>query len=655
MKGHLGVDTGGTFTDFVYWDGERWHFLKLPSTPDNPARAVLEGVNRLRNRPSLLVVHGTTVATNALLERKGAVTAFVTNAGFEDLLEIGRQNRERLYDLHYRKPEPLVSRELRFGLSCRLDEQGNEVEPLKEDELVKLVRKLKEKGVESVAVCFLHAYAEPKHERAVAERLSKEGFFVSASHELVREYREYERASTTVVNAFVAPKVASYLNYLKEHLGKHDELLVVQSDGGAVSPELAAREAVRTVLSGPAGGVAGALEVAREAGFDRIITFDMGGTSTDVSLVDGQVRVTREGKVAGFPVRVPTVEIHTVGAGGGSIARLDEGGALRVGPESAGADPGPICYGRGGKELTVTDANLFLGRLDEEYFLGGRMRLKVEPVKEALTRLARKLGLTPYEVAEGIVRVVNANMERALKRVSVERGYDPSQFTLVSFGGAGGLHAAQLAERLRIRRVLVPAHAGLLSALGMLRADALREASRTVLLTEPGAASLEPVFRELERKLLDEMAAEGFGKEEVQLERLVDARFKGQSYELTLPFSPDYPERFAELHERLYGYRHDAPVELVNLRVRARASRPKPPLPSLPKGGKSPPPGALLKQKRVFFEGSFLELPVYDRGKLLAGNELPSPCLVVEYDSTTFVPPGWSVKVDALGNLLLER
>jgi len=652
MRGYLGVDTGGTFTDFVLWNGKEWKFLKLPSTPQNPALAVLEGVNELRGEEPLLLLHGTTVATNALLERKGAKTAFVTNEGFEDLLEIGRQNRERLYDLYYKKPPPLVPRELRFGLKVRTDEKGRVLEELKEEELEELIKKLKEKGVLSVAVCFLHSYANPEHEKKVGERLKKEGFFVSLSHELVREFREYERASTTAVNAYVSPKMSTYLKSLEEGLKEKDLLLVMQSNGGLLPPEKAGREAVRTVLSGPAGGVIGALAVAKEAGVEKLITFDMGGTSTDVSLVEGEPKITTEGKVAGLPLKVPMIEIHTVGAGGGSIARIDEGGALRVGPESAGAVPGPICYGKGGKELTVTDANLFLGRLEEDFFLGGKMKLYRKPVEEAFKKTAELYGMEPLRLAEGIITVVNATMERAIKKVSVERGYDPAEFTLVPFGGAGGLHALLLAENLRINNVLLPPNPGLLSALGTLTADALKERSLTLLKEEPPPQELEPLFGEMERELYEELRSEGF--KEVVLERLADLRFKGQSYELTVPFSRLYKESFKELHERVYGYAHEGvPVELVNLRVRARGLREKPPLPKVPFGGKELSPEATLKEKELYFEGEKLKAPVILRDELKAGNLLRGPALVVEYTSTLFIPPRWRGEVDPYGNLHL--
>ncbi|WP_461832073.1 hydantoinase/oxoprolinase family protein, partial [Aquifex sp.] len=412
-KVYVGVDTGGTFTDFVYWDGESWNVLKIPSTPENPAEAVLEGLKIIGKNKKLDIVHGSTVATNALLERKGAKTALITNKGFEDIIEIGRQNREELYNLHYKKPKPLVPRELRFGIRCRINKRGEILEDINPEEIDEVLKEILKKKVESVAVCFLHSYANPEHEKFVGSRLEKEGLFVTLSSDILPEFREYERTSTTVINAYVSPKMSRYLNYLKERIKEKGSLRVMQSNGGVISVETASKEAVRTILSGPAGGVMGALYVGKLAGYEKLITFDMGGTSTDVSLIDGVPKLTTESKISGLPVKVPMIDIHTVGAGGGSIAKLDEGGALRVGPESAGAEPGPICYGKGGKQITVTDANLYLGRLVPEYFLGGKMKLYPELLREPFKSLAEKLGVETYELGEAILNVANSNMVRA--------------------------------------------------------------------------------------------------------------------------------------------------------------------------------------------------------------------------------------------------
>ena len=659
MKVYVGVDTGGTFTDFIYWDGRDWKVLKIPSTPDNPAEAVLKGLEELRKGDTPLdIVHGSTVATNALLERKGARTALITNKNFEDILVIGRQNRERLYDLHYRRPSPLVPEELRFGLDCRIDYKGEELKPIDPEELKKLVEELVKKNVESVAVCFLHSYANPKHEKEVEESIKEktESIFISLSHEILPEFREYERMSTTVVNAYVGPKMSKYLNFLKEKLRPSDVLRVMQSNGGVISVETASKEAVRTILSGPAGGVMGALFIGKLTGTEKLITFDMGGTSTDVSLIDKSPKITTESKISGIPVKVPMIEIHTVGAGGGSIAYVDEGGALRVGPQSAGAKPGPICYGRGGKDITVTDANLFLGRLVPEHFLGGKMRLYPELLKEPFEKLSQKAGLTPLELAEGIVKVVNSNMERAIRKISVERGYNPEEFALLSFGGAGGLHAVFLARALNIPKVIIPINPGILSAIGMLMSDVVKDISTTVMLKESEATlhTLEELFKTLEEKLLQEMEKEGFSKESVVLERFMDLRYKGQSYELIIPYSEDFRESFEREHERLYGYRHEGrEIEIVNIRLRAVGLKDKPSLKELEFSEKINP-DAFLGEREVYMNGKWTKFKVIDRDKLTFGNKIDFPAIVVEYSSTTLIPEEVIGEVDRYGNLILN-
>jgi N-methylhydantoinase A len=546
----IGVDTGGTFTDFVFWDGKRLRTLKLPSTPENPSKAILAGLEAASE-----VVHGSTVATNALLERKGARLAFVTSEGFEDLLEIGRQNRPSLYEWSATRPEPLAPRELRFGLPERMLASGKVEAPLTAEAADRLAAEVKAAGAESVAVCLLHSYANPAHERLAGERLRAAGLEVSLSSEILPEYREYERASTTAVNAYVAPLMRRYLAELAEKAGAR--VRVFQSSGGVISASAAGMQAVHTVLSGPAGGLAGAVQTAKAAGFERIISFDMGGTSTDVALYDGKFPFTNETELGGCAIRVSMLDIHSVGAGGGSIAYLDSGGALRVGPRSAGASPGPACYGAG-EEVTVTDANALLGRIDPERFLGGAMRLDLDRARRCTAALAAKANSSVEELTRAIVDVANSNMERAIRRISVERGRDPRDFALVSFGGAGAQHACELADRLEIRTVLVPAHAGVLSALGMLGAPAGREFSASAMGREAG-----DVFKELERRALREMGEEGF--ENIVLER--------QSYELRLPWR----ERsgFAEHHRRAYGYAHQGrEIELVTARIAASAGTP---------------------------------------------------------------------------------
>ncbi len=551
----IGVDTGGTFTDFAFWDGKRLRTLKFPSTPGDPSKAILEGLEAAQE-----VVHGSTVATNALLERKGARLAFVTTEGFEDLLEIGRQNRPSLYDWSATRPEPLAPRELRFGLEERILAGGKVERPLTMEAADRLAARVKAAGVESVAVCLLHSYANPAHERLVGERLRAAGLEVSLSSEILPEYREYERASTTAVNAYVAPLMRRYLTELEKKA--RARVRVFQSSGGVISASVAGVQAVHTVLSGPAGGLVGAVQAAKAAGFERVISFDMGGTSTDVALYDGALPFTNETELGGCAIRVSMLDIHSVGAGGGSIACLDSGGALRVGPRSAGAVPGPVCYGEG-EEITVTDANALLGRIDPERFLGGAMQLDLERARSRMKALAAQAGSSVEELARAIVEVANSNMERAIRRISVERGRDPRDFALVSFGGAGGQHACELADRLEIRTVIVPAHAGVLSALGMLGAAVAREFSASAMGREA-----EDVFADLERRASEEMAEEGF--QDIVIERHCDLRYAGQSYELRLPWRKR--ESFEQEHRKAYGYAHQGrAVELVTARIVASA------------------------------------------------------------------------------------
>ncbi|RLJ70098.1 N-methylhydantoinase A [Hydrogenivirga caldilitoris] len=652
----IGVDTGGTFTDFIFFREGKFKVLKVSSTPKNPAEAVLIGLEEIGGE-GRRIVHGSTVATNALLERKGAKTALITNKGFEDVIEIGRQNRERLYDLHYRKPETLVPRELRFGVGGRINYRGEILEDLEEAEVRSIVEKLKSSGAESVAVCLLHSYTNPVHEMEVGRVIREElGIHVSLSHEILPEFREFERTSTTVVNAYVSPKMEGYISYLEKNLKEKDSLNIMQSNGGIISSEVAKREAVRTVLSGPAGGVISALHIGKLTGFERLITFDMGGTSTDVSLIDKAPTVTTETKINGLPVKVPMIDIHTIGAGGGSIAWIDEGGLLRVGPVSAGAEPGPVCYGRGGRDITVTDANLFLGRLVPDYFLGGRMKLHPERVNEPLRGLAGMLNTSPIELAHAIIEVANSNMERALRKVSVERGYNPENFSLVSFGGAGGLHAVFLAKLLGIPRVIVPPNPGIFSAMGMLLADSVKDYSLTVMLkgSETNYLSLEELFQPLIERAIEDMEKEGFTANDVLLDRYLDMRYTGQSYELTVPFSEGYEETFHREHRRFYGYSHDRDTEIVNIRLRAQVSTPKPVIPSFEEKAPERNPEALLGSTNSFFEGNTVKTEVYKRESLRWGNRIFGPAIVVEYSSTTVLPPGSSAEVDKFGNLIVE-
>lgn len=649
----LAVDTGGTFTDLLLLEEGRLRTLKVPSTPQDPAEAVLTGTREIMGgalRPHRLL-HGSTVATNCLLERKGARVLLVTNKGFEDVVEIGRQNRPQLYALMGHRPPPLVARADRLGISGRLGPHGEEIQPLIPEELAEIVGPAA--GAEALAVVLLHSYANPDHEEQVAAALEGLGLPLSVSSRLLPEYREYERTSTTVVNAYISPMMSRYLGRLDAESGA-DSVQIMSSNGGAVPVERSIREPVHTVLSGPAGGVVGARVWAERSGFDRIITFDMGGTSTDVSLCPGMVLHTREFEIAGQPVAIPVIDIHTVGAGGGSLARVDAGGALRVGPESAGADPGPIAYDRGGTELTVTDAHVWLGRLPTGAFLGGEGHLDRDLIAGPLQALAEKLGKGPEEAAEGILAVANTAMERALRVISVERGFDPGEFVLVAFGGAGALHVAELVESLGAVRALVPPDPGLLSAYGMLAAQPTRELSRTLLLlSNEGQLSqrLEEAFQTLEDQAVEEMVAEGNDPETLDVRHWVDARYQGQSFEIRVP-REDWVETFHRSHKERYGYaREETPVEAVTLR--AVVEGPALPLTHtrLPEA-EGPPP---FEEGRVYYAGEEIRVRQIWRKELRRGHTLMGPVLVMEYSSTTWLPPGWRLEVDEWGSLHLTK
>ena len=651
----IGVDTGGTFTDFIYKKDGEWGVYKTLSTPDNPARAVIEGLKHIAQGREMQVVHGSTVATNAVLERKGVPTAIVTNAGFEDLLHIGRQNRGDLYDLSYTKPAPIVDRCACYGVPGRIDSNGEERDPVDLEAARKVVQELQSSGIESVAVCFLFSYLNPSHEQAVQSMLEELEIPVSASHQILAEFREVERLSTTVVNAYVSPKMSRYLDVLKEFTGEKG-LRVMQSNGGSISVDTAMQESVRTILSGPAGGVVGALELGRAAGFEKLITFDMGGTSSDVSLINGELPLSLETTLSGYPLKVPMLDIHTVGAGGGSIATLDAGGSLKVGPESAGADPGPICYGKG-TQITVTDANLFLSRLIADRFLGGAMQLDRARMDAAFADMAEEAGLSALALGEGILDVANTNMERAIRVISVERGFDPREFTLFSFGGAGGLHCAFLARLLSMPRVLIPKNPGILSAVGMSMADVIKDYSQTVML--PGMThsgpDVETAFAPLEQQAATEMADEGFAGASLYLERFVDMRYQGQSFEIIVPFDEAFLERFGQMHEQKYGYCHPGkPTEIVNLRLRARGVPEKPVFSATTELSERIAEEAWLDNLDVVFEGQSRQTWVVQRDRLLPGNRFEGPAIVVEYTSTIVVPPFACAEVDPFGNLLLH-
>lgn len=661
----IGVDTGGTFTDIVMSINGTLMTHKVLSTPQNPAYAVIRGVSDILSRPGVNptteIVHGSTVATNALLERRGAKIALITTTGFEDVLEIGRQARPSLYDFGVERPAPLVPAERRFGIAERTLHTGAIETPIETAQLDTLAAHLATLELDAIAICFLFAYVNPRNEQIAAKHLAALNVPISCSHDILPEYREYERFSTTVANAYIRPTLERHLSTLTESARFPKDFRLMLSNGGSISARNFRAAGIRTVLSGPAGGVIGAYHAAKTAGYEKIITFDMGGTSTDVSLCDNGISMTTESTISGLPVKVPLIDIHTVGAGGGSIASVDTGGALRVGPESAGADPGPICYGKG-QAITVTDANLFLGRIEPTRFLGGRMQLAADATRAHLEKFSHDIGLSALEAADGILKVANATMERAIKVISVERGFDTRDFTLVSFGGAGGLHTAFLAENLGIQTVLIPPNGGLLSAYGMLFADVVKDYSQTVLWTFQDAAEgngekLNAGFATLLARAENEMQTEGFAKHQLKIECSLDMRYEGQSYELNIPYlETDFIEKFHVAHEQRFSYaRREAVVEVVNLRLTAIGETEKPAIPHEPLTEPKVSPDARGATKPVVFEGKSCSTDFYRREALRSGNEIEGPAIITEFSATTVVPPNFRATVDAYRNLILQH
>jgi N-methylhydantoinase A len=678
-----GVDTGGTFTDFVFEAGGRLRIFKLASTPDDPSRAITDGLQRIATETGsalidVEVVHGTTVGTNALLQRRGARVALVTTAGFEDVIEIGRQARPELYNLNAVKPSPLIPSDLRFGVHERVAASGEVLESLREDELNELGERLRQTGCAAIAVALIFSFARPQHEQRIARALAPLGVPLSVSHQILPEYREYERTSTVSVNAYLQPLMGQYLKRLTSAGSRAEagssrrqgeskrpvlRLRVMQSSGGSISAAAAANEPVRTILSGPAGGVVGALRACGAAGFENIITFDMGGTSTDVALCDHEgMRLTSEAIVAGLPVAVPMMDIHTVGAGGGSIARVDEGGSLRVGPESAGADPGPACYGRS-LLATVTDAHVVLGHFPGGGLLGGEFKLDEVRAREALYKLATEMSVAAgrkvdiFAAAHGVLDVVNTNMERALRYVSVERGNDPREFTLVPFGGAGGLHAVALAQALRIPRILVPASPGALSAKGVLISDVVKDQSRTVMLpvTPNVAQRLDKIFKSMEKLSVASLRHEGFPPARQRHERSLAVRYQGQSFELQIKQTDgDIANAFHRAHRARYGYAQEKNVvEIVSARLRSLGVVEKLQT-ERTKTVRSRHVAKRLEIAATFFDRKKIRATVYRREELKPGIRLRTPCIVTEYSGTTLVPEAVSASTDRHGNLLIE-
>ena len=680
QKLRIAVDTGGTFTDLCVLDERTGRFTvaKVPSTPENPALAVIDGVKKvladLAAEPENVVffIHGTTVATNALLEGKGAPVALMTTEGFEDVILIGRQSRPKLYDHWGRRPKPLVARSQCHGLKERILHTGEVLVPLNKNQAAEIVASIKVAGINSIAVSLLHAYANPRHEKQIKAIIARDypAAFVTLSSETLPEFREYERTSTICINAYVMPKVNNYVGFLDSRLktfGVASDLYIMQSNGGVITAKTARSVSARTVLSGPAGGALTGELLAQTTPNKNVITVDVGGTSSDICLIEAtRARLTTESDIEGYPIKLPMIDINTIGAGGGSIAWIDPGGALQVGPLSSGSVPGPVCYGRGGTEPTVTDANVILGRINPEYLLGGEMSVHLEDARSMMQeKIADPLGLDLLQAAEGIIRVVNANMVRGIRRVSVERGYDPRDFTLVPFGGAGPLHGADLAQTLRMDRVVIPAHPGIGSAFGMLSADVRHDYVKTHITLAAAAdhQQVEGLFTAMEVQATDQLNREGFGAEAIVLDRKVDMRYMRQAYELTVPlietpFSPGavprLVRRFHDLHRHAYGYaRDEEPVEVVNLRLVALGKLPGFKLHAREPGDElQPKPSG---SRAVYFGGRPLATPIYQRDVLESGQRVPGPAIVEQLDSTVVVTPSFAAECDPYGNLIMNR
>jgi N-methylhydantoinase A len=717
----IAIDTGGTFTDCIWIDPKthKLAVLKIFSTPADPSQAIIEAVKRIAPDGEFILIHGTTVGTNTLLERKGARIALVTTKGFEDAIEIGRQARPKLYDFFFDRVEPLVAKELRFGINERTAANGEILTEPGPEELRQLAEGIRSANPRSIAISLLFSFANPKTEQTVADALTDLSVPLSISHQILPEFREYERTSTVVINAYLQPVMQTYLGNLQQRARSGavqtmdsdvaqissaatagttveerrfsaakgirnkgalapatpeagsptpeapSRIFVMQSSGGITALATAAREPVRTVLSGPAGGVVGALTTARSSGCENIIAFDMGGTSTDVSLVEGEIKTATDAQIAGFPIGVPMLDIHTVGAGGGSLARFDAAGVLRVGPESAGADPGPICYGRG-LQPTVTDANLILGRLRPTNFLGGNFTLDEERTRAITSKWLKEQGsdLTLERFAAGVIRVVNATMEKAIRVVSIERGRDPRHFALVAFGGAGGLHACALAESLSIPQVIVPAFPGALSALGILASDVVKDYSRTILWRarrEIPYAKLNQEFALLELAAKKDFAAESWQGRPACI-RTIDLRYRGQGYELNLPLTKSLLRDFESEHRRRYGYAHpNREIELVTLRVRAILKSSPIQAATVHVGTAAPGRSGRAKLGRlsspeaeVVFDNKKHKTKIYDRQELIPNRIYTAPAIITEYSATSIVPPGRRFRIDKSANLIIS-
>lgn len=681
MAWRIGIDSGGTFTDVCLFDDASGDVAvwKVPSTPDDPSRAIArgtqEGTERVGASASDVTYfgHGTTVGTNALIQHRGVKAGLITTDGFRDLLEIGRQKRPDLYDLQADKAPPLVTRDLRFGVKERVRHDGSVEIPLDEEGVREAARALRAAGVKAIAIGFLYGFVRPEHEQ-IAKRIVEEeapDVFVCCSHEVAPEFREYERISTAAVNAYLGPVMQGYIRRLAERLkelGLKATPHLTQSNGGVIGFDMAARLPVRTVLSGPSTGVVAAQAIGAMTGIENLITFDMGGTSSDVALLrGGEARSASDAIVHGYPIKAPMLDIHTVGAGGGSLAAIDSGGLLKVGPRSAGADPGPVCYGRGAIEPAVTDANVVLQTLNPTHLLGGRMPIDQSLSKQAIGRLADQLGLDLMATAQGIISVVTANMAKAIRVISVQRGHDPRDYALVAFGGAGPLHAARLARELEMKRIIVPRNPGIGCALGLLLTDLRANFATTRLAPLSGelVPAMAEAFAALEQKAEHWFAEESVAPADRRLRRTADLRYQGQNYELAVDV-PDGPigpatitalaEGFAEAHQRLYGFVAEGEtVQLVTYRVEAIGLVPKAQF--RPQTDAGPDSGhAIIGSREVWFPeaGGFVDCTIYDRDRLKAGNRIAGPAIIEQMDSTTVLLPGMTATVEPYLNLILE-
>lgn len=642
---HMSTDIGGTFTDFVVLEDGELKTFKLPSTPKNPSQAVKRGFKRVK--PTVLS-HGTTVATNAVLERKGAKCALITTKGFKDILTIARQKRPSLYDFSHLRPEPYVVRELCFEVDERVSAEGEILKTLQDEELERLKETLKKTEVEAVAVSLLFSFLRPEHERRIAEVLKD--WPLSLSSKVLPEFREYERSSTTALDAYVRPTVSQYISDIEQVFG--DRFYIMQSNGGVTTSNVARKRPINILLSGPAGGVAATRYLGEILGIDNLISFDMGGTSADISLIlNSQPVWTSEGEINSLPVRVPMLDINTIGAGGGSIVWLDEGGALRVGPESAGAEPGPICYAKGGEDITVTDCNLLAGYLGEEGLLGGEMPLKKRPTEEKIAELAKELDMRSDKLISGVQSVVNSNMIRAIRLTIAKRGLDPRDFALCAYGGAGPMHACALAKELGIRNVLIPFLPGAFSAYGILVSDIRMGYSKSLLSPLKGAdKEIEEGLRELKELAQVDLKRQGIQSDEAIFLPSLDLRYKGQSYEINVDLAQDLSQAFHKKHDQMYGYAMPSePLELVNVRLFVVHDREKP-LPKVSRVEREKPKG----ERYALFDDGPKKAKVFSREYLNPGFEDHGPAIVEENTATTVIPPDILFKVDRFGVIHME-